>query len=53
MASGLALLQIQIQTLFLLFQTKSNGACMETTNFALHLCQYKFTLWKVKANKKV
>jgi hypothetical protein len=23
---------------------------METANFAIHLCQSKFTLWKVKAS---
>jgi hypothetical protein len=30
---------------------KSNGACMETSDFAIELCQFKFAFWKVKANK--
>jgi hypothetical protein len=39
-------------TLLFYFQTKSNGACIETANFAIQLRQSKFTFWKVKASKK-
>jgi hypothetical protein len=37
--------------LFFYFQTKSNGACMETSNLSIQPYQSKFILLKVKANK--
>jgi hypothetical protein len=39
--------------LFIYFQTKSNGARVETENFAMQPCLSQFTFWKVNTNHNI
>jgi hypothetical protein len=49
---NLVQVEFKIQTHFYsFFQTKSNGASMETSEFAMQPCHSNFTLWEAKKNR--